>query len=101
MDSKIYGFFGLAKRAGKTVLGIDGIINSVRYGKSKLVILAQDASENTKKQITDKCTFYNVPLIVFGDKESLAKSMGTENAAAVSVIDKNFADALMKKLENI
>ena len=95
MENKAYRLLGLAKRAGKVISGTDGVINSVRYGKANVVILATDASDNTKKQITDKCISFNVPLINTALRDELSHSIGVENAAAVAVSDKNFAKAIL------
>ena len=47
---------GLANRARKIISGEELVIKEVRKGRAKLVILSRDASENTSKKITDKCT---------------------------------------------
>jgi ribosomal protein L7Ae-like RNA K-turn-binding protein len=96
LENKAYRLLGLAKRAGKVVSGTDGVVNSVRYGKAGVVILAKDASENTKKQIRDKCNSFNVPLIDTALRDELSHSIGAENAAAVAVSDTNFAKAILE-----
>ena len=47
---------GLANRAGKIISGEELVIKEIRSGKAKLVFFSEDASANTKKKITDKCT---------------------------------------------
>ncbi len=90
---------GLARRAGKVVLGSDGIEASVRSGKAYFVVLASDAAENTAKRLTDKCKSYDVPFAVVGTKQSLGKISGREEAAAVAVTDRNFATGMMRVCE--
>ena len=99
MDDKAYRMLGMAKRAGKTVTGTDGVLNSVKSGKSFLVIMASDASDNTKKQIPDKCRSYNVRLITNADRDTISKMTSTENSAAVSIIDRGLADAIFNAFE--
>lgn len=59
---KILQFLGLATRARKLVTGEELVISEVRRGNAKLVIVAEDASENTRKKLHDKCNSYNVPV---------------------------------------
>ena len=99
MEDKAYRMLGMAKRAGKTVTGIDGVINSVKHGKSFLVLVSADASDNTKKQLSDKCRTYDVRLIDGCDRDNISKMTGTENSAAVSVIDRGLADAIFNAFD--
>ena len=46
---KIYSYIGLAMRAGQVVSGDDTTLKELKKGKISLVIVADDASENTKK----------------------------------------------------
>ena len=55
MNNKFLGMLGLAKRAGKVQTGEDICSKAVKSGVSKLIIVACDASDNTKKSITDSC----------------------------------------------
>ena len=48
-EDKIYSFLGLATRAGKIVSGDDSTLLELKKGNIKLVIVANDASDNTKK----------------------------------------------------
>ena len=53
MNDKIFGFLGLAMRAGKLDTGEQRVRDRIRSENACLVILAEDASDNTKKKITD------------------------------------------------
>ena len=94
LKNKLHNFLGLAKKAGKLVAGTGAVENSIRQKTSRLVVMACDVSENTKKRLTDKCNYYNIELITFGNKESIGKAIGEELAAAVSINDNNFASAI-------
>ncbi len=96
MNDKAYGYIGLAKKAGLLSAGTDSVINSVRAKKSKIVIVAADASEGTMKKVTDKCAYYGVECIVFGTCESVGNAIGKGLTACVSVTDGNLASALKK-----
>ena len=92
---KIFSLIGLATRARKTVSGEFATEKAVKSFKACLVIVAEDASDNTKKLFQDKCSFYEVPCYVCGTKEELAHAMGKEVRASLAVTDEGFADAII------
>ena len=98
-NNKVLSLVGLATKAGKTVSGEFSTEKSVKTGKGFLVLVAGDASENTKKKFRNMCEFYEVPLYFFADKEGLGKAMGKEFRASLAIQDENFAKAVMKELE--
>ena len=69
--SNILGTLGLAMKAGKLVSGEFMTERSIKDGEAKLVIIADDASPGTKKNFTDSCKYYHVPIIFISDKETL------------------------------
>lgn len=52
-NSKVLSLIGLATKAGKTVSGEFSTEKSVKTGKGFLALVADDASENTKKEISE------------------------------------------------
>lgn len=98
-SSKALSLIGLATKAGKTVSGEFSTEKSVKTGKCFLVLVAGDASDNTKKKFRNMCTFYEVPLYFLSDKETMGRAMGKEFRASLAVQDENFAKAIMKILE--
>lgn len=61
--TKTEGYIGLCMAAGGVTVGTDSVLDEVRRGRAKFVLLACDASERTKKQLHDKCGTYNVKII--------------------------------------
>ncbi len=90
---------GLAKRAGKLSSGESACKEAVRSGKSRLILLAEDASNNTVKNITDSCKYYNVTYLKIGTKESLGHAIGNAYNAVISIDDDGFADAILKHIQ--
>ena len=99
-DKKILSLFGLAARAGRLASGEFQTETAVKDGSAQLVVVAEDASENTKKLFSDKCSFYKVPLITMGTKEELGHAIGKEFRASLAILDTGFAEAVMKKAGN-
>ena len=100
-DHKIYSMLGLATKAGKIVSGEFMTEKAVKSGSAWLVIVSEEASDNTKKMFTNMCRFYKVPLHIFGTKDELGNSMGKEFRASLAVVDSGFAKSIQKKLVNI
>ena len=97
--SKALSLISLATKAGKTKSGEFATEKEVKTGYAYLVIVATDASENTKKKFKNMCEFYEVPIYFYGDKDTLGRAMGKEFRASLVVTDKGFADGITKHLE--
>lgn len=76
---------------------MDAVIESVQKHKAKLVIVAQDASEKTKKNIKYVCTNNGTNIIELSTIENLSHIIGKRNRAIVSITDKNFSEGFLKK----
>ena len=96
---KILSYVGLAAAKRSAVLGTDLVLREIRKKKGTVcVLLACDASERTKKQITDKCTFYEIPVVRLEcDMDSLGKRVGRSSpTACTAVTDKGLADRIIE-----
>jgi|SRR5690554_477049 len=89
---------GLANRSGNIVTGEETIINKIRQDKVKMVIVAVDASEKTKKLYFDKCKFYNITCVEAGTINELSKAIGKINRVAVGICDAGFKKGLLAKI---
>ena len=69
-----------------------------KSGKAALVIVAKDASDNTKKKFQNMCEFYKVPICFYGDKDTLGHAMGKEFRASLAILDEGFAKGIRKQL---
>ena len=92
---KVLQLLSLAKRANKIASGEYMTEESVKGGMAYLVILAEDASDNTKKKFTNMCTYRDVPMLIYSNKEELGHHIGTEFRASLAVLDKGFADKII------
>ena len=72
----------------------------IQSGKAAAVIVAGDASDNTKKQFRTKCEYYEVPYAVFSDKETLGHAIGKEERSSIALDDEGFANAIFKHLKS-
>ena len=98
-NKRLLSLVGLATRARKVVSGEFSTEKSVKSGKSHLVIVSEEASDNTKKKFRDMCEFYEVPIYFYGDKDTLGHAMGKEFRASLAILDEGFAKGIRKQLE--
>ena len=96
--NKVFSLIGLATRARRVVSGEFSTEKSVKSGRSHMVIVSEEASDNTKKMFTNMCTYYHVPVCFFGKKEELGHSMGKEFRASLAITDEGFAKTLVKQM---
>ncbi len=97
-DRKVRSLLSLCQRAGKMTTGeIVGELISRR--NAKLIIIAGDASDNTKKKFINKCEHYNTAYIIYSTKAELSAAIGKYDRSVFAVTDKNFADRLISELK--
>ncbi|KMK77252.1 YlxQ family RNA-binding protein [Alkalihalobacillus pseudalcaliphilus] len=90
-SSKWLSLLGLAARARQIVTGEELVTKEVRAKSVRLVLLSQDASENTKKKILDKCSHYQVPVRIVADRETLGRAIGKTERVVIGIKDSGFA----------
>ena len=98
--NKALSLISLATKAGKTASGEFCTEKEVKSGKAELVIVAEDASDNTKQKFKNMCEFYEVPIYFYGDKDTLGHAMGKEFRASLAVNDLGFAKGIMKHIDS-
>ena len=90
---------GLARRAGKAVVGAPLVFATMHKGRPPaLVLAAADASPASLKKIRSQCEYYGVPLVETRyPKELLSRAVGKEGpVAAVAVTDTGLAEEIRK-----
>lgn len=97
-QNKVYSLLGLAVRGRNAVSGGFATETAIKAGKAFLVIVAEDASNNTKKQFRNSCLFYEIPYFEFGDKDGLGHAMGKEQRSCLAVTDGGLAKSICKHL---
>ena len=97
MDNfKFLRLLGMARRAGRLESGSFLTERAVRAGKAALVVIAEDASENTRKDLENLCHYYKVPFYIKFSKAELGSALGEEERVSSAVTDAGFAAELKK-----
>lgn len=95
---KVQGMLGLAQRAGKISSGATQVKKDIKNGRVALVIIANDASKNTYEDFCSSCEHYHVPIVRWGDKDSLGHIIGKPFRTIIAVRDKGFANRIKQLL---
>ncbi len=95
---QVMSMLGLAARGRNVASGEFSTEKAVKSYGAFLVIVAEDASDNTKKMFRNMCEYYQVKLYIYGTKEMLGHAIGKEYRASLAVCDENLAKAVEKKL---
>ena len=99
MDRKLLQLIGLCQRAGRLVSGETGVLNAIRSNEAELIIIAEDASDNTKKKFTNSVTFYQKQMVIVGDKYELGRAIGKEERSILAVTDSGFAKKIAELID--
>lgn len=100
MSNPVFFMLSLCQKAGKLLSGEFQCEQAVKSENAKMVIVAKDASTNTKKLFKDKCSYRNIPLYELGSKEQLGKIIGKDQRASLAVTDEKFYHKLKELLES-
>ena len=94
MNDKILTLLGFARKSGNLSFGADSVKESLKRSKAKLVIIASDISEKSRKEIRFFASQNNIPVIDTDyDIETLSHATG-KKGGIISVNEKGFADAI-------
>lgn len=96
-DKRISGLIGLAEKAGKIKSGEFAAEVSIKSKKARLCLVAEDASDRTRKHFTDMCSFRNIPLInIYINKDSLGHAIGRDERSVLTIEDRGFSRQIIE-----
>ena len=102
MGDRLYGLLGLARKAGRVTFGNDAVLKEISGGRAALVVLADDASPRTVKNITEACGRTGTGVITLPlDKTALGSAIGRGETAVAAVSDKAFSAGILEICRNI
>lgn len=96
INNKILGLMGLAAKARKIAYGADSVEEQAKNKKLGLIIIADDASERTKDKFKKLANLNKIPIITFGNIETISKSIGKRNKAVIGINDMNLSKEIQK-----
>ena len=99
MNDKVLTLLGFASKAGKLSFGMDSVTTTLSQKKSKLVLISNDVSPKSVKEIKFHCEKHNVTAIVLSeyDMQTLTHAVG-KKCGIVSVNDQSFSHGLISAI---
>lgn len=90
---------GISAKAGKVVCGTDATLEDIQRRKVCLVIVAEDASDKTKKNMEFICNKKNIENIKFGKIDDISRAIGKNNKAIIGIKSKSLAEQIVKLIK--
>jgi ribosomal protein L7Ae-like RNA K-turn-binding protein len=98
--NKILSFITLSKKAGKIAAGFEEVRHNVFKEEVHLVVLTEDLSEKTSKNVRFICDNYNVRYITIKETmETMGKMIG-KKSGIIGIKDEGLSNAIIKAFEN-
>ena len=88
---------GLAQKAGKVASGDFAVRSALKSGKAKLLVVAEDAAPNSKKDMYYLAEVADVEVVELLTRDELGYAIGKAKRTAVVITDTNFAKMINKK----
>ena len=98
MQDKVLSMLGIAAKSGSVVSGEFSTEKAIKSGKAYLVIVSEEASDNTRKSFTNMTEYYEVPIYFYGTKDDLGACIGKQFRTSLAITDENLAKAVEQKL---
>ena len=95
---KLANLLGLAQRANRIISGEELVVRAIQDGKAKLVFLANDASPNLTKKITDKSHYYKVEVSTVFSTLELSTAVGKARKV-LAITDAGFTKKMRSLME--
>ena len=96
--SKVLTLIGFAYKSRKMVSGEGITLEAIKKNTVKLVFLASDASENTRKRIKDKCSYRDIPVSEELDRLQIGNAIGKDERVVIGITDEGFSQSMLKLL---
>ena len=93
---KILNNLGLCQKANSLVSGEEIVLEYLRNNKVFYIFLANDASPNAKKMITDKAKYYNVEVNNDYSSFEISNAIGKTGRMVVGITNSGFVKILKK-----
>lgn len=94
MNDRFLKFLGLTRKSGNLIAGANLSETALKRGKLSLLILAQDASDGTKKSFLAMAKFHNVEVIEVATMDELGYAIGKGQISVIGVTDRRMSEKL-------
>lgn len=96
MHSKISALLGFASKAKKLVSGESAVEAILKKKQARLLILAEDVSDNVRTKYIHWCADENIPVLTQGTKRTLGVCIGLSPRSVIAITDEKFAQSILQ-----
>lgn len=100
-QDRLSAYLGFCARARKLQKGYNTCLSLIQKGKVRLLIVAEDSSENTIGKMTQKCMSHHTACRVFGTRDDLSHMTGSSGNGIFAVTDGHFAKVIREEIDRI
>ncbi len=97
---KALGYLSLAAKAGKLASGEFQTEEAVKKHRARVIVIAEDASENTKKKFRTMGEARDISCVSISDREEIGRITGKGFRAVCALQDENLAKAFLKAVND-
>ena len=94
--SGLLGLLGLGARAGRLIIGVDGVRTALQQGRCRCLVLALDASPRAREKVERLAAGRRVPMIVGPEAAVLGGALGRPPVMVVGVADEALAKGIAR-----
>lgn len=95
-NQKVFGLLGLCMKSGGVSFGTQACEDLIQKNKLKLVIVAEDASDRTKRNFKFLCEKNGINFLLFSTIDELSKCIGKKNKAIFGIKNESLANQIYK-----
>ena len=99
--NKVESYLGFAARSRNLITGYNTCVMMMEKRRVKLLILAEDLSENTLDKMLTQCNKNKVTYRIFGNSDDLSHITGKSGKGIFGITDKHFAEIICKEIDQI
>ena len=92
--NKFLSFLGLTRKSGHLIAGGNLVEAAIKRGKVCLLLLAQDASDGTKKSFRDMSRSFHVEILEVSTKDDLGSAIGKGQISVIGITDQRMSKKL-------
>ncbi len=100
-QNRVLSMLSIAAKAGRIASGGFLTEKAIQEGNAYLVLIAEDASQNTQKKFMDKCRYYHIPYHVIFDSSLLGKQIGKQERTVLAVTDQGLARQISDRVDSL
>jgi len=98
-DRSVLQLVGLARRAGFAVVGTRAVRDAARRGELRVVVVAEDATENARKRLRGMLEMSDLEVVTRGTRIGLGRAVGRPEVVVVGIRDRGFGSRIVGEVQ--